>query len=448
VVPDARAAAAVPSQAVFSRWRASTALIVASILVACTPSSSTRVDAPAGGESALVATLPPTVPPDETSVATSVATTAPSPTQAPTTAASTTPPVTAPQTTAVPTTVPWSVAPGAFAGFDESLASRLIGRGAFGLSVAVARDGRMVHTAGLGIANAFNNDPVRPESRFRIASVSKTLLAIAVMQMVDEGVLSLDAPVLEPLAGSLGVELGDAAMAAITVRHLLGHSSGIPEYDRTFFGGIVSSCRDAARRGLERGLVGPPGTSFHYSNMNYCLLGMVVEQATGNSYVDEIQARVLAPLGIDDMAIGQTTNTSVGDVLHATTVGRNFLEALGPAGAWLGTAEDLVRILDSLDSRRPGHHPLPPELVTTMVQPGAFVPYPVLDRWYGLGLIVYDGGRSWGHTGSVEGARAIVVHRDDGITWSVLVNGSVPGDADRLRTYVDEALATVNWTSG
>jgi D-alanyl-D-alanine carboxypeptidase len=372
------------------------------------------------------ASLPPTAPPD---------TTAPT-TTAPPATTTTVAPTTTTSTTTTTTTIPWSVGPASFEKFDQSLAARLIGSGAYGLSVAVARDGEVVHTAGIGVANAFTGEKATPQSTFRIASVSKTLLAIAVMQLVEEGVLRLDQPVLDRVADDLGVQLGDPSMHAVTLQHLLGHVSAIPEYERTFFGGVVGSCADAARRGLAGRLLGQPGTIFRYSNMNYCLLGLVVEQATGQSYVEEVTARVLAPLGITDMHIAKTATIGPGEVLHPTTPGRNFMEALGPAGAWVGTAEDLVRILDSV----------PTELAKKMARPASFVPYPEPDRWYGLGLIVYDGGLSFGHTGTLEGARAMVVRRADGITWSVLVNGDAPWVSDRLRSYVADALATVDWT--
>jgi D-alanyl-D-alanine carboxypeptidase len=371
------------------------------------------------------ATLPLTAPPDTTSPPT---TAAPSTTTSVATTTTT--------STTTTTTIPWSVGPASFEQFDQTLAAKLIGRGAQGLSVAVARDGRLVHTAGIGVANGFTGEGVTSASTFRIASVSKTLLAIAVMQLVDEGALGLDQPVLGPVADDLGVPLGDPAMSTTTLRQLLGHVSGFPEYERTFFGGIVGSCADAARRGLTGGLLGPPGTVFRYSNMNYCLLGLVVERATGRSYVEEITDRVLRPLAITDMRIATTANVGPNEVLHPTTPGRNFLEALGPAGAWVGTPTDLVRIVDAI----------PDDVAGTMSKPAAFVPYPDPDRWYGLGLIVYDGGRSWGHTGTLEGARAMVVHRGDGITWSVLVNGNAPSESDRLRAYAEEALATVDWS--
>ena len=71
------------------------------------------------------------------------------------------------------------------------------------------------------------------------------------------------------------------------------------------------------------------------------------------------------------------------------------------------------------------------------------VPYPHADTWYGLGLIVWDSGAAWGHTGTVENAHSMVFHGPDGVTWAILVNGQSPSNTPDLRKVVDRALATV-----
>ena len=262
-----------------------------------------------------------------------------------------------PGSTAVPTTV-GTVAPGEFAAFDESLRSGLIGNGALAISVAVAKDGKLLHTAAFGVANPATGEAATPASRFRLASNSKLLTATAILELVEAGQLGLDEPVLARLATRLGVGFKDGRMATVTLRQLLSHTSGMPEYDRTFFGGGAATCEDAARRGLTSGLIGPPGTVYRYSNMNFCLLGLLVEDVTGKPYATVVQDRVLHPLGIEDMRMAGTYDVQPGDVAHPTTPGRTFMEALAGAGAWIGTPTDLVRIVDGLDRSRPGWHPL------------------------------------------------------------------------------------------
>ena len=253
-----------------------------------------------------------------------------------------------------------------FAAFDASIVSSLFGRGALTVSVAVAKDGRLVHTQAFGTTNPFTGEAASIDDRFRIASVSKTLLAVAVLRLVDEGKLALDQPVGDRLIGILGTTPGDPAIATITLRQLLSHTSGFAEYQRTFFGGDVSSCEEAAAAALRRPLVGAPGTVYGYSNLNYCLLGLLVEDVTGESYEEVVQREVLDPLDIDDMRVAGTFDVRDGDVVHPTGQGRTFMEALGASGNWIGTATDLVKVIDAIDPAKPGPHPLGPNWLPEM----------------------------------------------------------------------------------
>ena len=344
-----------------------------------------------------------------------------------------------------PATVPPVDLTGQFASFDESLRSALIGNGALAVSVAVAKDGELVHTAAYGVANQATGEAVSPGHRFRVASNSKLLTATAVLELVEAGELGLDEPVLGRLTDRLGVTPTEPGIAAITLRQMLSHTSGFPEYQRTFFGGAAANCEEAARRGLTGALLGPPGTVYRYSNMNYCLVGLLLEELTGQSYEAVIQERVLEPLGISDMRMAGTYDVQPGDVAHPTTPGRTFMEALGGAGAWIGTASDLVAIVDGLDRTRPGWHPLSEFTLAQMQLPQPGIPYSA-GQWYGLGLRVWADG-TWGHTGTVENARSMVLSRPDGITWAVAISGNAPSNTDRIRTYVDDAFATIGITA-
>jgi len=338
-------------------------------------------------------------------------------------------------------TPPPAASTGAFAAFDKTLSSRLIGHGDLAVSVAVARNGQLIHEAAFGVANPTTGAAAAPSSRFRLASNSKMLTAIVIMELVQSGRLALNDRPLPALAADLGVAVQDPRVASVTVRQLLSHTSGFPEYDHTFFGGGAKNCTDAARTGLSGHLLGPPGTVYRYSNMNFCVLGLVIEEVTGQHYESVVQSGVLTPLGIDDMRMAGTYDVRAGDVAHPTTAGRYFMEALGGAGAWIGTAADLVRIVDGLDTSRPGWHPLATGTVRRMLLAEPGIPY-TAGQWYGLGLRVWADG-TWGHTGTVQNARSMVIRRPDGITWAVMVSGNAPSNTDQLRTRMDAALATI-----
>ena len=274
-----------------------------------------------------------------------------------------------------------------------------------------------------------------------MASNSKLLTATAAMQLVEAGQVGLGRAGAGQPGSRLGVAPTDGGIPGITLRHLLSHTSGFPQYEATFFGGAADTCEEAAARGLSNGLLAPPGTAYRYSNMNYCVLGLVIEELTGRPYESVILERVLRPLGIDDMRLAGTYDVRPGDVAHPTTPGRTFMEALAGAGAWIGTPTDLVAIIDGLDRSRPGWHPLSAATVDQMQAPQPGIGYSS-GHWYGLGLRVWADG-TWGHTGTVENARSMVIRRPDGITWAVTVSGNTPSNTDRLRGVVDRAFATM-----
>ncbi len=261
------------------------------------------------------------------------------------------------------------------------------------------------------------------------------------LQLVEAGELTLDELVGARLAGRVGVAINDPAIAAVTVQHLLAHTSGFGTYQRTFFGGAAATCEDAARTGLSGGLERPAGASYSYSNMNYCLLGLLVEDVTGESFEAVTQERFLRPLGIEGMRMVATFDPDPNEVEHPSIPGRVYMEALGAAGAWVATAEDVVRLADSLEGSRPVWHPLSQRMMGLMRVPAptSVAPPASRDSWYGMGEIVFTDA-TWGHSGTVENTHAMVLVRPDGVTWAVLVSGEYPSQTQRLRDIVDETL--------
>ena len=351
--------------------------------------------------------------------------------------------------------------------FDEALSGRLIGSGDFAAAVAVAVDGEIVHTSEFGyrvppplappptpdgstttastVAPGPEPEPIEPGDRFRIASISKVITAIVVLQMVEAGQLGLDDAVGERLGAHVGVTVADPAVAAITVRQLLAHTSGLPGYNNTFFGGGADSCATAAQQGLTRGLASAPGT-YRYSNFNYCLLGLLVEQIAGRPYEAVVTDRLLAPLGIQGMRLARTFDDDPSQVVHPSAPLRNYMEVLGAAGSWVATPSDVVKIMASIEPTSPGWHPLSPPMLELMRQPQTLA-YPSAGRWYGLGLMSFGDG-SFGHTGTVENAHAMVVSRPDGVVWSVLVSGEYPWESNDLRSIFDRSIADAGITLG
>jgi len=283
-------------------------------------------------------------------------------------------------------------------------------------------------------------EAVETTDRFRIASISKMITGTVVLQLVADGTLTLDDPVGPTLGAYLGVDVTGRPVAGITVRQLLSHTSGFGVYDRTFFKRGVESCREAAARGLSEGLETDPGTTYRYSNMNFCVLGQLIEAVTGEPYEQVVTERLLVPLGITDLRLAGTFDPRPDEVIHPSFPGRNYMETLGPAGAWTATPSDIVRLVDSLDPTKPGWHPLPADLAELMRQPIPGIAYNDPSRqWYGLATIV-DANGSWGHTGTIENTHAMVQHRPDGMTWAVFVSGNVPESTGDLAAIFQAAI--------
>jgi D-alanyl-D-alanine carboxypeptidase len=328
--------------------------------------------------------------------------------------------------------------------FSSLIADRLLGQGALAVGIAVAKDGHLVWESGHGIANSFG-ELVTAEHRFRIASNSKMLTAATVLSLVQAGQVGLDDVVLQRIADAFGVPLGDSRMAHVTVRQLLSHTSGFRDYTSQFFGEQAVSCEDATVQAVQGRLGGQPGASVNYSNENFCLLGLLIEQLTGDGYEQAVYDRLLTPLGVTTARVTGNDDLRSGEVDHPGGVERNFMEVLGGAGAWLASAADMVKIVDSFDTTRPGWHPFGDELSAEQKGEGAAQAVARSYR-FGLGLRLWDDG-SWGHTGTIQNAHSMVLHRPDGITFAILVSGPAPSESDDLKGIAERAFAEVGLPS-
>ncbi len=319
-----------------------------------------------------------------------------------------------------------------WADFDVAIERRLGGNQAFGVAIMV--DGRLVHEGAFG-ARVAGGEPAETTDRFRIASISKTITAIVTMQLVEAGVLSLDEPIGQTLIDHLALDAPDPDVVGVTVRELLSHTAGFPQHEGTFFSKGATSCTDAAIKGLSSGV--SSGNGYRYSNMSYCVLGILIEAVTGMAYERVVDDQLLRPLDISGMRMTSTYELGPDEVDHFPTPDRNFMETLGAAGSWNATPRDLVTILNSIDHSTPGWKAITAESAHAMrfrvdigQPPGG----------YGLGLINYDT-QSFGHTGTIQNTHAMVLHQPDGVTWAITVAGTYPSNTGNLRSIMRSALS-------
>jgi D-alanyl-D-alanine carboxypeptidase len=375
-----------------------------------------------------------------TTVATTT-TTEPPATTTTTTTTTTTPPTTSTSSTTTSTTTTLDPnRPFNGAAFDAVISAATVDRGDLSAGVAVLRNGEELHTAAFGMENPFEARPATVDTRFRIASISKMFTAVAIMQLVDDGSIELD----KPFVRQLGVKgpFNDPRIASVTVRQLMSHTSGFTASRGIFFGHGVDTWQQAATDALGQVLQFEPGTAFQYSNTNFCLLGLLLEELTDQPFESAIRERVLEPIGIS-AHLAPTFDTEVGDALHPSVPGRNYMETLGPAGGWVTTPRDIAQLAAALRTGSTAPPLLNRATVDAMRVPVSVpveIPLPINGWSYGLGLILFGDG-SWGHTGTIESTHAIVVNRPDGLTVSVMVSGNAPSNTDVLIAVIDQAVA-------
>lgn len=339
-----------------------------------------------------------------------------------------------------------------------------------GGQIAVARGGRLVLVRSFGWADVERHAPVENDSLFRIASVSKPITAAAVLRLVEAGRLDLDAQAFGllpqfPLTEAPG---GDQRLAQITLRQLLTHTGGWDRdksFDPMFIPFKAAETIGAAppadtatiiRFMLRQPLDFEPGQKYAYSNFGYCLLGRVIEHATGKSYGDAVRELVLEPCGARSLALGRTrlSERSPREVRYyaqpegertrsvfpeikeqvAEPDGGFYLEALDAHGGWIATAADLLRMATALDGSRPPGLLKPETLALMTARPAAPISQ-TGPTHYGLGWMIRypekdkiaDGRQAtWWHTGSLPGTAAILVRTHKGLAWAALFNSRPP----------------------
>lgn len=308
----------------------------------------------------------------------------------------------------------------------HKIGSELLARGIPGLAVAVAVNGHLVYTEGFGYADLEQRVPAWPTTKFRIGSVSKTLTAAALMQLVEQGKVDLDAPVQKYVPSFPGKG------AKITPRMLGGHLAGIRHYNGDEF--LISQHYNSVLDGLKifenDPLVSPPGTAFHYSSYGFDLLSAVIESASGENFLDYMRRHVTTPLGLVDTMPDQNT-AIIEQRSRFYDLQKNGTDENSPyvdnsykwaGGGFLSTPEDLARFGSAL---------LHPGFLTENSLRLLFTSQKTnsgKETGYGIGWFVgksQSGQRIYHHSGgSVGGTSQLILYPDSGVVIAVTTNVS------------------------
>jgi D-alanyl-D-alanine carboxypeptidase len=332
-------------------------------------------------------------------------------------------------------------------------------------AVALVRTGQGTWQGASGLSDLRTRRPARAGDRFRIGSVTKSFMAAVVLQLVGEDRLRLDDSLQQWLPGA--VPDGER----ITIRQLLNHTSGLYNYTDDLLPRLTAMpARQALRQMAARNFrpqqlvaiatshppLFPPGTRFAYSNTNYILLGLVVEQVTGDRLAAQLHQRILVPLKLADTELPDSHQGIRGPHVHGyAPPDQSWLPSDGPAGlvdvtqtnpswswaagAMVSSATDLARFYQALLSGRlldPGLLEAMQTTVDASEQFGA-------GAGYGLGLLRLPlgcDGQVWGHGGELPGYATVAFSSRDAARQLILVSNLVPAPGGAVQAAVNNAL--------
>ncbi|MEV5895647.1 serine hydrolase domain-containing protein [Nonomuraea fuscirosea] len=325
-------------------------------------------------------------------------------------------------------------------------------------AVMAVREGPQTRSAAAGVADRRTGRRAKPSDRYRIASITKSFTAVVVLQLAAEGRVKLSSTIDLWLPGVPGAH-------SITVRDLLRHTSGLPDFYPAL---NLKTSADWQRHRLDRlsddrklalafelPADSPGGAKASYANTNYILLGRLIERVTGDSYAAQVSRRLLRPLRLRDTYYaggrarlrgshlrGYMPRDLPGepdaDFAHLIDFTEQTINQSGPAGSMISTVADLTTFYRALFTGRLLPAPLMREM--TSVVPAAGIPMPWVEG-IGLGVHRYNLGCGpvYGHIGGVRGYTGLVVSTPDGRRQAAIAVTLNPNPA----TVVPAALKAV-----
>lgn len=319
---------------------------------------------------------------------------------------------------------------------------------------AITYEGRLVYDRGFGFADTASQRLMQPGSIFRLASVSKSITGIAIMHLVENGVVKLDDKVFgtEGILNDTIYQMAiDPRYYDITVRQLLNHSAGFifvypsdplfQTYEIAIEMGVTpptDSIELVINWTLNHVMLSyTPGTSASYCNFGYAVLGKVIEKLTNQNYEDFVRNTILLPLDINDMHAGRTLlqDTLSGEVIYYDYPGAPLMtsiytgipnsvpaqyggynwEIMTPAGGWVASAHDLCKLLVAVDRFPTKPDILLPSTIDTMTRPSV--------NWQEYALGWKLAGNDYYNLGGIQGT-ATVFKRNQShqLNWAILFN--------------------------
>lgn len=325
-----------------------------------------------------------------------------------------------------------------FTNLDNAILSKMTQYNVPGLSIAIIKNEKLVYLKAYGKSDIEANTNASNNDLYRIASVSKPITAIAILKMVQDGLISLDQKVFGTgsiLGNDFGFVPSGSNKDLITVRHLLDHKSGwtnVPD-DPMFRANSISQSQLISDLLSNRALTTNPGSTYYYLNFGYCVLGRVIEKVSGLSYENYVKTKVLSACGISTMKIGGSTLAE-----RMTNEVKYYQPEYSPYamnvprfdshGGWIASGKDLAKLMVKIDRNTSN-----PDIISTTL----------LSQFY------FDF-NSWVHYGSIPGTSAILSRMNDNFSFVMLANTRTNSDGNIILNDINNTIQTqingiANW---
>ena len=323
-----------------------------------------------------------------------------------------------------------------------------------GASLAVVKDGKLIHARGYGYADPKTDRIANPSTIFRYGSVSKPITSVAAMKLIEQGMLSLDDKPFEMLS-HLPVVSGrteDPRLKTITLEQLMTHSGGW-NTNRNVDGEVWRAVSQLGMRedaemfryGRAVPLATNPGTEYAYSNYATQTVGLLIEHVTGTGYEKWVKENLMQPLGITNVKFGKTAlaDREPNEARYQRANGYfpdlddGAMDYYGASGSWIGRATDLVRFLDGVEGRAGLTPLLQQNTINLMLERPSF--YPANGNYYAKFWQITPSGSDlrWSHAGLADGAFAHLWRLPNGVSYAILLNQSPPGPRPDLRNVLN-----------
>ena len=316
-----------------------------------------------------------------------------------------------------------------------------------GISVAIAKDGKLIYANGFGYADTTNRILITPKSQFRTASCGKTITAFGIIKLIEDNKLHFDDKVFGIdgiLNGENYSDIVDENIYQITVKNLLQQTIGWPDIDiigendasYALNERIPAGIRENVKYILKQHLDFPPSTAYRYSDFNYLFLGEIISKITNKDHPDYIISEILNPIGIYNTIPGKSskeereenevvyydfnceTAPSAFDTSKIVPLSYSYnMKPMISSGGWISTPIDMIKLILAIDGIDKPEDIFSKETIEIMSTP----PQNIKSK-YAMGMRVDRS--SWRHTGQCTWGTSALWHKihEDNICYAITCN--------------------------